>query len=121
MRLNRMRLAVSLAALATAAGTAATTASAATTAAALPAAPATSTTGCGASNVWLKVWGGTGEHCYTGSGTLAVSLPAVHEAQVLGSHSACLDSLGRAVCGTGPDVIFISPVINVTRITLIGV
>jgi len=121
MRLNRMRLALSLAALATMAGTAAPAASAATTTAALPAAPATSTTGCGASNVWLKVWGSTGEHCYTGSGTLAVSLPAVHEAQILGRHQACLSSLGRELCGTGPDVVFISPVINVTRITMLAV
>jgi hypothetical protein len=120
MRLNRMRIAVWLSALATIAGTAAPAASAATTHAALPATPATSTTSCGASNVWLKVWGGTGEHCYTGNGSLAVTLPSVHEAQVLGSHEACLYSLLDETCGTGPDVLFIDPAINVTRITLLS-
>jgi hypothetical protein len=120
MRLNRLRIALPIAALATMAVTAAPAASAATTLSALPASPATSTTSCSASNVWLRVWGGSGEHCYTGNGSLAVSLPTVTRAQVLGSHQACLYAVvGREVCGTGPDLLFISPPINVARISLI--
>ncbi len=113
MRLSRLRTALPIAALATMAVASAPAASAAT------ASPATSTTSCSASNVWLRVWGGTGEHCYTGNGSLAVSLPTVTRAQVLAPHQACLYSLGREVCGTGPDLLFISPPINVTRISLL--
>jgi hypothetical protein len=120
MRLRRLRTALPLAALATMAVASAPAASAATTHSALPASPATSGASCSATNVWLRVWGGSGEHCYTGNGSLAVSLPTVTRAQVLGSHEACLyAALGRVVCGTGPDLLFISPPINVARISLL--
>jgi hypothetical protein len=116
-----MRIVVSLAALATMVGAAAPAASAATTHGTVRMTADTSTTSCSASSIWLKVWGSTGEHCYTGAGTLAVSLPGVYKAQVLGSHEACLIALGHESCGTGPDVLFISPAINVKSITMIGV
>jgi hypothetical protein len=115
MRMTRMRIAVSAAALATMAGTVVPAMSAAA------ATPDTSTAGCGAASVWLKVWGATGEHCYTGAGTLAVNLPGVYKAQVLGSHQACLIATSREACGTGPAVLFINPAIGVRSISMIGV
>jgi hypothetical protein len=117
MRLNRTRIAVLLAAFATMAGAAAPAASAATHG--TPQIPMkTSPAPCSASSVWLKVWGSTGEHCYTGNGSIIVALPGVREAQVLGLHRACLYSPGRVTCVTGPRVVFIIPPIYVRQVTL---
>jgi hypothetical protein len=82
--------------------------------------PATSPAPCTLSSVWLRVWGTTGEHCYTGNGAIIVARPGVREAQVLGLHQACLYSVSpvRVTCVTGPRLVFINPPIYVQRITL---
>ncbi len=80
--------------------------------------PAVSSESCGASSVWLRLWGSSGEHCYTGNGSLQVSLAGVNREQVLGSREACLESGTRRSCLAGPASAAISPPITVTEITL---
>jgi hypothetical protein len=120
MRLNRMRVAVSLAAFATMALAAAPAASAATAApAALAMAPAISGRSCGAPGVWLKLWGATGEHCYRGNGVMIVRLPRVNRGQILGRHQACFISIPRRQrCVTGPAKFRFTPPLNVYEIIL---
>jgi hypothetical protein len=118
MSLNRMPIAVVMAATATMLGAAATAASAATAPSAHPVSSATSPISCSASSVWLKLWGSTGESCYTGSGAEAVFLPGVYQGQVAGTHVACLFSSGHDSCVAGPATFRISPPISVNEITL---
>jgi hypothetical protein len=96
------------------AGTAASAASVAAPSVSL----AVSSESCGSSSVWLRLWASSGEHCYTGSGSLQVSLAGVNREQILGSHEACLQSATKRSCLAGPASAAISPPITVTEITL---
>ncbi len=83
-----------------------TAASAAVTASPAPAAPAIGPVSCGAPDVWLKLWDDTGESCYRGNGSLAVSLPGVRSEQIVGVHTVCLyASPSSSGCATGPATI----------------
>lgn len=116
MSLRRVRiaaLAIVPLALCAAGGTAASASTAAGNAV-----PATSTRSCGSSGVWLRLWGSSGEHCYTGDGSLVVSLTGVSKEQILGRHDACLTSGTRRSCLAGPASVAISPPVTVTGITL---
>jgi hypothetical protein len=74
---------------------------------------------CSANSVWLKLWGSTGEHCYTGTGSVIVYLPGVDLLQVVGNHSGSLSNgSGRIISFSGPRTEGIDPPITVREITL---
>lgn len=99
-------------------GLAGGTAASAATVAAPNVSPAVSGESCGSTSVWLRLWGSSGEHCYTGTGSLQVYLAGVYKEQILGSHEACLESGTKRSCLVGPATAAISPPITVTEITL---
>jgi len=73
---------------------------------------------CTAADVWLKVTGSTGVHCYTGKGSLVVDLPGVDRFQVIGAHSGSIGSSGHVFVFSGAGTREISPPITVIEITI---
>jgi hypothetical protein len=45
---------------------------------------------CRSPRVWLRVVAAAGKSCYTGTGSLPISLHGVTEVQIVGKHRACL-------------------------------
>ena len=93
-------------------------ASSANAAATRRATPDTSTAKC--SSAWLRLWGSKGESCYSGDGSLAVDLPGIYRAQIVGEHQACLSAADefKTLCMTGPGTFAISPPVQVLLITI---
>jgi len=54
------------------------------------ASPAIKPVSCSSSSAWVKLFGTTGEHCYTGNGIRIVNLPGVREMKISGRHDVCL-------------------------------
>ena len=79
--------------------------------------PATSKVPCSSISVWLKLFGSSGENCYTGNGTKLVDLPGVREEQIVGRHEVCLRTSSGVRCALGPGTFFFLPV-TVTEITI---
>jgi hypothetical protein len=74
---------------------------------------------CSASDVWLKIYGSTGEHCYSGTGSLRVDLPGVDRFQVVGSHAGSLSAAdGHYFSFVGSGTYEISPPITLSKVTL---
>lgn len=73
---------------------------------------------CRSSRVWLRVVAAAGKSCYTGTGSLAVSLHGVTEVQVVGKHRACLTVPAGTACIQGPGTTRFDPPSDVTRISL---
>ena len=75
---------------------------------------------CGATAIWLRLWGSFGERCYTGAGTEMVSLPGVDRAQLTGAHQACLTGAAPAAvrCLAGQGTFRITAPIRVVQIRI---
>lgn len=97
-----------------------TAASATTLRPAQNAVPETTLVSCTSSLVWLRLFAATGEHCYTGNGTLIVNLAGVRTGQTTGEHTTCLFiALSAYVCETGGPVTFaFNPPANVRSVTI---
>lgn len=88
--------------------------------AALPARATPDTVHSSCTSAWLRLWGTSGEHCYTGNGSLTVNLPGVNRAQVVGKHLACLSTgpARRDLCVNGPGTVLIQPPAEVIKIVI---
>jgi hypothetical protein len=84
-----------------------------------PADPDTSHISCGASDVWLQIFGSAGESCYTGNGSLVVNLAGVYQERIIGTHEVCLSISGGAMrCVLGPGTIEFRPAARVAAISI---
>jgi hypothetical protein len=79
--------------------------------------PDTKAVSCASSSVWVAIVDAAGESCYTGAGSLAVSLKDTTEAQVKGEYQVCLSGAATR-CLAGPGVTGFDPPIDVTEIEM---
>lgn len=69
---------------------------------------------CASSSTWVRLYSTTGEHCYTGNGTVTVNLFGVHEMRVFGLRDVCLTLVPlKRICylrGSSAPIIFSPPI-----------
>lgn len=96
-----------------------TAADAATLRSAQNAVPGSTPVPCTLNLVWLRLFAATGEHCYTGNGTLTVNLVGVRTERTTGEHTICLLIAPSAYdCETGPATLVFNPPATVLRVTI---